>query len=77
MSWKKFKVPTVLYLGYKKRNNHKIFHSSAKLTDSYSDTDEAFISTHQNIMAKIKNYVCKDWIVLYVITSHRIKIFEC
>ena len=31
---KKFKVQTILILGYKKRNNCKIFHSSAKLIAS-------------------------------------------
>ena len=44
-----------------------------------SDTDihEAFKSTHQNIMAKIKNCACKEWIVLDAIIEHSIKIFEC
>ena len=40
---KKFKVQTVLVLDYKKRNDCKIFHSSAKLFASDSDIDEAFI----------------------------------
>ena len=40
---KKFKVQTVLVLDYKKRNDCKIFHSSAKLIASDSDIDEAFI----------------------------------
>ena len=30
---KKFKVRTILVLDYKKRNDRKIFHSSAKLID--------------------------------------------
>ena len=39
---KKFKVQTILVLDYKKRNNHKIFYSSAKLIASDSDIDEAY-----------------------------------
>ena len=57
---KKFKVQTILVLGYKKRNDCKIFHSSAKLIASDSDIDEAFKSMHQSIMTKIKNYACED-----------------
>ena len=60
-------------LDYKKRNNHKIFYSSAKLIASDSDIDEAFKSMHQSIMTKIKNYACKDGIVLDVIVKHSIK----
>ena len=74
---KKFKVQTILVLDYKKRNDRKIFHSSAKLIASDSDIDEAFKSMHQSIMTKIKNYACKDWIVLDVIIKHSIRIFEC
>ena len=74
---KNFKVQEVLVLYYKKRNDRKIFHSSIKLTASDSDIDEAFIFIHQSIMAKIKIYACKDWIVLDVIIKHSIKSFEC
>ena len=74
---KKFKVETILVLDYKKRNNHKIFHSSAKLIASDSNIDKAFKSMHQSIMSKIKNHACEDWIVLDVIIKHSIKIFEC
>ena len=42
---KKFKVQTVLVLDYKKKNDCKTFHSSAKLIASDSDIDEAFIKT--------------------------------
>ena len=72
---KKFKVHTVLVLDY--RNGRKIFHSSTKLTASDSDTDEAFKSMHQSIMTKIKNYACKDYIVLDAVLKLSIKIFEC
>ena len=74
---KKFKVQTVLILDYKKRNDHKVFHSSTKLIASDSDIDEAFKSMHQSIMTKIKNYTCKDWILLDVIVKHSTKLFEC
>ena len=37
----KFKVQKILVLDYKKRNDRKIFHSSAKLIGSDSDIDEA------------------------------------
>ena len=57
---KKFKVQTILVLDYKKRNNHKIFHSKGKLIASNSDIDQAFKSMNQNIMTKIKNYACED-----------------
>ena len=70
MSLKKFKVQTILVLRYKKRNDCKIFHSNAKIIGSDSDIDEAFKSMHQSIMTKIKNYACKDWIVLHVIIKH-------
>ena len=39
---RKFKLRSVLVLDYKKRNDHKMFHSSAKLIASDSDIDEAF-----------------------------------
>ena len=39
---RKFKLWSVLVLDYKKRNGHKISHSSTKLTASDSDTDEAY-----------------------------------
>ena len=39
---KKFKVQTILVLHYKKRNDCKIFQSSAKLITSDSDINEAF-----------------------------------
>ena len=74
---KKFKIQAILVLEYKKRNDCKIFHSWTKLIASNSDTDEAFKSMHQSIMAKIKNYVSKDWITLDVIIKHSIKIFVC
>ena len=41
---KKFKVQTILFLEFKKRNNSKIFHSSIKIFPSDSDIDEACIS---------------------------------
>ena len=69
------KVQTILVLDYKKRNDCKIFHSSAKLIASDSDTDEAFKSMHQSIMTKIKNYASEDCIVLDVIIKHSIKTF--
>ena len=71
---KKFNVQAVLE--YKKRNDRKVFHSSAKLIASDSHIDEAFRSMHQNIMTKVENYACKDWIPLYVIIKQSIKIFE-
>ena len=51
--FKKFKVQKILILDYKKRNDRKIFNSSAKLIDGDSDIDEAFKSIHQSIMTKI------------------------
>ena len=74
---KKFKVQKTFDLHYKKRNDSKIFHSSAKVIARDSDIDEAFKSMHQSIVTKIKNYACKDWIVLDLIIKHSIKIFEC
>ena len=49
---KKFKVQTILLLEYKKKNNSKIFHSSAKLIASDSHIDKAFICMHESIMTK-------------------------
>ena len=74
---KKFKVQKILALNYKKRNNHKIFHSFTKLIASNSDIDKAFKSMHQSIMTKIKSYACGDWIILDVVIKYSIKIFEC
>ena len=39
---KKFKVHSILILEYKKKNDHKTFHSSVKLAGSDQDIDEAF-----------------------------------
>ena len=50
---KKFKVQSILFLQYKKRNDHKIFHSSAKLIANDSDIDEAFKSIYESIITKI------------------------
>ena len=36
-----------------------------------------YCTMHQSIMAKMKNYARKDWIVLDVIIKQSIKIFEC
>ena len=72
---KKLKVKAILALDPEKRNACKIFHSSAKLTVSDSNTNEAFKSTHQRNMTKIKDHACKNWIVLDVIIKHSIKIF--
>ena len=59
---KKFKVQLILVLDYKKRNDRKIFHSSAKLIASNnSDIGEAFTSMHQSIMTKVSN--CKELLV--------------
>ena len=74
---KKFKIQTILVLHYKKRNDCKIFYSSAKLIPSDSDTDESFKSMHHSIVTKIKNYACEDWIDFDVIIKHSIKIFAC
>ena len=61
---KKSKVQKILVFDCNKRNGRKIFHSRAKLIASDSDIDEAFKSMNQSIMIKIKNYACKDYIVL-------------
>ena len=74
---KKFRVQIVVVLDYKKRNDCKIFHSSAKLIAGDSNVDETFESMNQSIITKIKNYALEDWIVLDVIIRHNIKIFEC
>ena len=64
---KNCKFKTKLVLEYKTRNDSKIFHSSAKLTDSDSYIDEEFKSLHESIVTKIINFVCEDWIVLDII----------
>ena len=70
----KFKVQAILVLDYKKRNDHKIFHSGAKLIASDSDSDETCKSMHQSIMRKRKIMLLK--IVLDIIIKHNINIFE-
>ena len=47
-----------------------------KLIANDSDIDEALKSMHQSIIKKIKNYICRNCIVLDVIIKHSIKIFE-
>ena len=74
---RKFIVQIIFVWDYKKRNDRKIFHSSAKLIASDSNIDEAFKSMRQSIMTKIKNYASEDWVVLDVIIKHSIKIFTC
>ena len=56
---KKFKVQAILVLDYEKRNDRKIFHSSAKLNASDSGIVEAFKSMLQSIMTKIKIMLVK------------------
>ena len=73
---KKFTFQTMSILHYKRRNDHEISHSSAKLIASDLYIDETFKSMHQSIMAKIKNYASEDCIVLDVIIKHSMKIFE-
>ena len=73
---KKFIVQSISVLEYKKRNDHKITHSNAKLTASDSDIDEIFKLMHQGIMAKIKSSASKHWFI-ETIVKHSIKIFEC
>ena len=73
--WKNLKL-RILVLEYKKRNDCKTFYSRTKLITGDSDTDEAFTSTHQNIMTKMKDYASEDLIVLDVVIKHSIKIFS-
>ena len=61
---KKFKVQVILVLKYKKKNDHKNFHSSAKLIASDLDIVEAFKSMHQSIMTKIKIVLAKIGLLL-------------
>ena len=48
---------------HKKKNDPKIFYSSAKLIASDSDIDKAFKFMYQSIMTKTKNSAGRDWIV--------------
>ena len=63
---KKFKVPSMLVIEYKKRNDCKISHSGAKLIASNLDKYEAilhfsnFKSMHQSIITKTKNSAAED-----------------
>ena len=68
--FKKSEVETISFLGYKKGNNCKIFHSCTKLIASNLDLDKSFKSMHQRVITKIKNYTCEDWIVLDAIIKH-------
>ena len=73
----KFLTQTALILDYKNKNVRKIFHSSTKLNTINADIDEAFKSTHQSYMTKMKNDVYEYCIVLDVIIEHSIKSFDC
>ena len=46
----------MLVLEHKKRNDHKIFHFSAKLIANDSGIDEAFKFLHQSIITKKKQF---------------------
>ena len=59
-------ILTILDLDYQKENDCKIFHSSNKLIASDLDIDEAVKSMHQRIITKVKNYVCEDYVYVYV-----------
>ena len=73
---KKFKLQSILFLESKK-NDLKIFHSSAKLNSTDSDIDEPFKSMHQkSIMTKIKNSASEDWVVEATV-KHNVNIFDC
>ena len=61
-------------LEYKKRNDHSIFHLSAKLIANDWDIDDAFKSMHQSIMVKIINSAGENWIVKTIV-KHSTKIF--
>ena len=74
---KKFKFQAEPILEYKKRNDCKTFHWSANIIACVSEIDEAFICIYQSNMTKIKNYSCKNWIVLIVGIKDAIKIFTC
>ena len=69
---KKFQVLSILLLEYKKKNNHKIFHSKAKVIANDSDINEAYKSMHQSIM---KNSPSEDWFV-ETIVNISIKLFS-
>ena len=71
-----FKLPSILFLEYKNRNNLKIFHWSSKPTASDSDIYEAFKSMHQSIMKKIKNSAGEGWVVKTIV-KHSAKNSEC
>ena len=43
-----FKIQTILVLDHKKKNDCKMFHSSATLIASDSDIDEAFKPMHES-----------------------------
>ena len=63
----------MLVLEHKKSNDHKIFHSSAKLIANDSGIDEAFKFLHQSIITKKNNSSSEDW-VTETIVKHSIKI---
>ena len=73
---KKSKSQSILVLQYKKRNDRKISHSSAKLFASDSDINGASKSMHESVMTKIKNSTGEDR-VAETVAKHSIKIFEC
>ena len=49
---KKFKVRTILFLDYKKRDDSQIFYSCIKMIASDLDIDEVFKSMHQSVITK-------------------------
>ena len=70
---KKSKVQTIIVLNYKKRNDCKIFYSSANVIASGSNIDETFKSMHQSTIKNKK--LCL--IALDLIIIHSIRFFQC
>ena len=50
------------FLQYQKKNDPKIFHSSAKLVANDLNIDEAYKSMHQSIIIETPSYTSKDWV---------------
>ena len=59
---KKFEVQTIVFLDFKKRNDCKIFHSSAKLIANDSDIEETFKSMRQSVKWKYTSW--KLWVAI-------------
>ena len=70
---KKFKALPMLFVEYKKTNDHKTMYKGFQSSEKIFLIIKTFI---QSVMTKIKNSVSEDWIVKTIV-ENGLNIFSC